>query len=1477
MKFDRSSLLRAALRTLAITAAPAALQAQDIISINFGANEENNNGIGNINNGSALTAGAVPVAGTYWNNALNATQAVPQALISDSGAASGASVTWSSANTWRSGSTGATATSLNGNLTKGYLDDGGSGAIVNVSNVPYLAYDVYVIRGSDQGGGTENANANYRPVSINGINYQGNQPLNTVSTSTIVGGAQTTGFNWTNDDVLLDGRNFHYAPGQAGLSLTVRGNTGAGRGPIAGLQIVNSYAGTLRYWDIDGSTAGSGGTTPSGTWDNATANWNDAAGTGAGITWTGVDEAAVFSAGNDATGAYTVTVSGSQTTDAVLLENGNLTLSGGAVNLVNAGIVRSFTPGGTLTIDSDITSAGNVTFEGAGSITLNGTASHTGATNVSSSFSLGATGVIDSTASFNIGNAVTAFVDGSITSAGPINLSNANILGSGTIVAGGDVNMNNVGTTNNLTLAGAGSLTATTGSLFLNRGAISLSGDAAVSVRDLYNRTGGIIATVDINDSASLDVAGFMVLGDNTGAAATITQTGGSVTNTGTTNNPAGNSMSNRWGHWGGGANVIYNLSGGSLNLTGAPLYLSWDSPVTLNVSGTGVANLRGIDMGYGNREQVSTINLNAGGTLNIGPAGILSSGTANKIINLNGGTLGATSSWATTAPMNVLASSVVDSSGGDIQLGGVLSGTGDLTIQGGGNVGLGGINTLTGAVTVASGNALFGGDTTATVTVNSGAGFGAGTTSTPGSGFAADVVAENGSVSNFRVSDTASDFVDLLDLNVVGTHTVTLTPAGLIPANTTFTVIDYATLSGAGFGGIEVASSTPRMTVALEPDNGTSIDVTVLSFDALVWQGTDGGNPNLWDLGTTQNWLTTDTAVGTAFLQNDIILFDDTAATGDITLSGALEPASTTFDNNSVSYVLSGDGIAGPGGLVKNGPGTLELRNANAYAGATFVNEGTLIVGDGTSGSLPAGGTVTVDGELQINPADGGTYSNPTTFIGAVNVTGTGDMTFVPPITNASTGPLAFNRDGTVLCTASNQTGGTVTVNAGTVIYDGNQTPNRLPNNKLVTVNNATLQIQGVNALPNHANSCDVTLNASSLKVFTGASPLTNEETNSHLHLRDITLDGGSVNLEYSGSGGAYNTESIQLNGSIIVTGSTPSSINSGAGTDATNSGLALQGIRTFDVADVTASPSTDLVVSAELENSDSNDGALTKTGLGTLRFFGDFAHTYTGNTTVDAGTLIADGSITGPLVVNAAGTISPGNGVGDFTTGPATLAGTYACGIDGPASDTLVVNGDLILTGATLNVSELGSGATQAVYVIATYTGFRTDAFTVSPPLPAGYSVNYNDALKQVELVTGGDSYASWESTNGIPGAGPEVDSDNDRIDNGIEFVIGGDPSGPGSDSSALLPTTTVDATYLNFTFRRTDESAPYNPFVEYGSTLQGWTQAQAGVDGVIVNETNDIEPGVDSVEVKIPRALADAPGTEFFARLRVDIPTL
>lgn len=1497
MNTNRSNLLRTAFRTLAISALPVAAHAQSIISINLGANETN----GSINTGSALTAGALPIAGTFWNNMSGATQVTPQSLINNVGGASGASVTWSSANTWRSGSPGGTATSQNGILTKGYLDDGGAGAIVNVSNVPYLSYNVYVIRGSDQGGAVNNALSNYRPLTVNGTNFQGNVsspnpfPGTAIaSTSTIVGNVASVGYNWTNNDTLLDGGNFHVATNQSGLSLVIRGNTGTGRGPIAGVQIQDAYTGTLRYWDIDNTVAGAGGAAPSGTWDTTTANWNNAAGDGTASAWTGVNQAAVFSAGTGATGNYTVTVSGTQTADAVIREEGNLTLSGGTIDLVNAGVVRSFGIGGTLTIDSDITSLAGVSFDGAGSHILNGNAAYPGGTNISSPFNLSATGEITGTSSVNI-NGVTAIVDGTLNTLGAINLNSGSILGEGTIVAGGNVNLNNLGVDNNLTLAGAGTLTTPNGTLAINRGSATFSGNAVATLDGLNNPTANLTTSLNINDSAQINIDNRMVLGDQTNAVINVTQTGGSVTNTGTINNPGGNDMSNRWGHWG-GSTTTYNLSAGSLNLTGAPLYLSWDGPASLNISGTGVANIKGFNMGFGTRVNASTINLNPGGALNVGSDGIVTGGLTNKFINLNGGTLGALADWVGSVPMILTANSVVDTTGGDISLAAAITGTGNLTLQGGGTVVLGGVNTFTGATTV-TGNTtlLFGllGGHSPTVTVEPGSTIGAGNINVPGTGVADNIVAQNGSKSVFRISSGVSDLLNVLDLNINTSHTLTVVPAGIIPANTIIPVIDYNTLTGTGYAGVNVVSGNPRLVVSKEPDDGSTITVKVVSFDAVVWKGTDGTNPTLWDINTTQNWLTDTTNVATKFLQNDVVLFDDTATTTAVTLVGAVAPASTAFNNSTLSYSLAGSGIGGSGGLTKDGTGTLELRNDNTYLGTTVVTNGLLRIGDGTSGSI-ANGTVQVDGgNLEVKMAPASTYARPTTLAAATQLsfTGTGDL--ATNATLSGDGNLLVDRAGTVLHNgAGTLLLGTVTVNSGTLAVDGGQQANRFSNNKLITVNpGAAFEYRGVNATPTALNSIDLAVTSGTLRSVSGTSALT---TDSHGHMRNITLDASTMELNYSGTGTAYNGESIQLNGGFNVIGTAPSVINTGVGGDATNTGIALIGAgNTFTIADATGSPAADLTVNAELEANDGGGGILNKAGDGTMVL--NNACSYTGATSVQAGTLLANntlatvgvtvdsgatfggtGSTAGTLTVSAGGTVAPGASAGDLTVGTTLLAGSYACEIDGTAADTLVVTGNLDLTGSTLALSVLGGGATQSSYLIASYTGTLTGTFGTVTGLPSGYSVNY-DTAGEIRLVSGTDAYGDWETLKGIAGAGAEADSDGDGIPNGIEFVIGGEPSGPATSSSALLPTITTDATYLNFTFRRTDDATSYNPVVEYGSDLTGWTEAEAGepvLTPVIINEVNNgFGAGIDSVEVKIPRALAV--GARFFARLKVTIP--
>ena len=156
---------------------------------------------------------------------------------------------------------------------------------------------------------------------------------------------------------------------------------------LAGLCLLATVASAQTlYWDTNGKTAGAGGTTPAGTWttSNSDKNWNS---TAAGTTtnpqaWTsGAD--AVFSAGADATGAYSVTVSGTQNVSSITVQEGSPTLASGTINFNDASPDILVAAGSTLTFGTAPTSSNN-------SLSL-GNASFTGTTVFSANTTLSGT------------------------------------------------------------------------------------------------------------------------------------------------------------------------------------------------------------------------------------------------------------------------------------------------------------------------------------------------------------------------------------------------------------------------------------------------------------------------------------------------------------------------------------------------------------------------------------------------------------------------------------------------------------------------------------------------------------------------------------------------------------------------------------------------------------------------------------------------------------------------------------------------------------------------------------------------------------------------------------------------------------------------------------------------------------------------------------------------------------------------------
>ena len=293
----------------------------------------------------------------------------------------------------------------------------------------------------------------------------------------------------------------------------------------------------------------------------------------------------------------------------------------------------------------------------------------------------------------------------------------------------------------------------------------------------------------------------------------------------------------------------------------------------------------------------------------------------------------------------------------------------------------------------------------------------------------------------------------------------------------------------------------------------------------------------------------------------------------------------------------------------------------------------------------------------------------------------------------------------------------------------------------------------------------------------------------------------------------------------------------------------------------------------------------ALTKAGTGSQTLGGDC--TFTGSTLITGGTLAINGAYasaitmsagtvlqgtptsTAALAATAAGAVvSPGNSTGAMTFASANLStgGILEIEVDdkaAPACDSIHATGVLNLTGTTLNLSISRYPAAPA-YVIASY-GTLTGTFGAVNGLPSGYELvyDYNDGIgsNHIALVSAtANPYTSWLAAYPtITGADryPDADYDQDGIANGIEFVIGSDPS---TVTSTGLPAGSVAGGNFDFTFKRTDASKAYAVTVEHGTTLATWPgQTLVPTTATAGPPVNVLENGsaADDITVSIPTA--------------------
>ncbi len=559
---------------------------------------------------------------------------------------------------------------------------------------------------------------------------------------------------------------------------------------------------------------------------------------------------------------------------------------------------------------------------------------------------------------------------------------------------------------------------------------------------------------------------------------------------------------------------------------------------------------------------------------------------------------------------------------------------------------------------------------------------------------------------------------------------------------------------------------------------------------------------------------------------------------------------------------------ITGAGTLRKEDGGTLLLTAANTYTGGTKIamgivratNDSAFGTGDVTIGA--SGSTtsridlegVTVENNFVLNSTAVTGFFGPLTAGGGTLSTVNGSVTISAAVGNG--GHLASNGAGSVL-----------RINGPIIV----------PNATIPNVRQGVVELGGGGSYPR----LDVGEGTLRLAADNGISQV----ARLRLSVSNPTvfdLNGFDQTLEQLERGNATKAANV------TNTGATASALTIDGAVDHSYSG-------TMD---------------------DGTGGlSLVKDGSGVFSLTG--TATYTGSTTVNGGKLAinaahgildlspvavnAGGTLggTGPVngEISVAGTLAPGNSAGilvaydtvTFSEGSAyaweiadwtgTEAGTAWDLLDAreivftatPANKlTIAISGD------AANFTESGK-TFEIARSTDPVTGFDPAAIEIDDSAFAGsgtWTVQLNgNSVELVYTAGSGTPYSNWAAANGIPGATADEDSDGDGVANGIEFVIGGDPSGPGSDSNALLPTVATDAEFVSFTFRRTDEAAGENPYVQYSLTLDGtWTDAETGVNGVTVEEINNgFGTGIDSVTVKVPRSLAV--DGKIFLRLAVD----
>lgn len=1117
---------------------------------------------------------------------------------------------------------------------------------------------------------------------------------------------------------------------------------------LGGSATVN--VGASGTFDVSGQDEGFGTLTGSGTVDFGDNSSRFLAVSGGSFTGT-FDGAGEFR--HAGSGTYTLSTANLSTYSGELVsESGTLALDTGS---------------GTHTLANAITGSGNLEKTGGGTLTLSGltTAGFTG------NYAINAGTLALDTSS----NDLTITHDDLSGAVG----TTLEKKGSGTLTLSGDSDTgDDFESAVNVT---AGTLAFGAGDVLSNSAVVTLASGATLDLSTEGENFGTLTGTLTGSGSVTLGSEGIGLGGNNSDStfSGNISGSGGSLTKFGSamltlsgTNTYTGGTFIEAGTLWVSGGNAL--ADGGTVDLAtnGATLDLSGSNETIGTLTGGGgdtgdvilgsgtltVGNSSnftfdgeiGVAADTGGLTKVGSGNFTLNGTARYSGATTIDGGTltlghatntlrANSSISINNGaTLAIGSNTDTVGAITLNSGSITGSTGVltgssyTVKSGTVSAqlGTGTLTKTTSGSVTLAGDNALT-AVNIEAGTLAFGsGDilndsaivnlTGGTLDLSSGGEQIGNLTGTGGT------VALGTNRLTVGLNDLPSTFTGGLSgsgvLRKDGTSTFTLGTGGI----TSFT------------GSIDLATNG----LALSGPNGAND----------VFGGTLTGVGNLTKSGAGTVVLTGDnTYTGGTILHEGTLKVGSSGAinsAGVISFTGGTlqygsanqtdysgrfsQDANQAFsiDTNGQAVTFATSLISTGGTLTKKGSGTLTLATSNKHSGGTFLEGGTLIVGDNNAlddGSVTmAGGTTlssnhnsrSIDNTIIVNGhvAFGGSDLE---LRGAVDLGGgTRSLSIDNNLTRVqgdiSNGGLTKTGSGTLALEGNNTyTGGTV-IAAGTLrVFSGNA----LMDTGSVTVQGGTLDLRNNEtvgtvrlASGNITGSYTLTSN-SAFDVESGhiAANLAGNAALTKTTTGVVTLSG--TNNTYAGDT-LVQAGVLRLGAVGALSPNTTLNVSPGARFEANGHAAAfaqLNGTGDIDVGTggLTVSPSSGTnAFAGRLIGS----GGLIKTGAGTLELSG--THTFTGATRIDAGRLRLNGSAAGSafrvndggilsgsgtlgsLTIASGGTLAPGNSPGTLNAGNTVWesGGNFDFEIDN-ATGSSGSNWDLLAISGTLTINALAA----------------------------------------------------------------------------------------------------------------------------------------------------------------------------------------